>query len=60
MLYSENKVLNHLTNGVDAHDLHHDALRSSKVSKRQDNFSNISLSKFFFCYPVDLYGHSEG
>ena len=47
MSYSENKVLNHLTNGVDAHDLYHASLRSSKVSKRLDNFSNMSLSKFF-------------
>ena len=47
MLYSANKVLNQLTNCVDAHDLHHGALLSSKVSKRQHNFSNISLSNFF-------------
>ena len=68
MLYSANKVLNQLTNCVDAHDLHHRALLSSKVSKRQHNFSNISLSNFlgagrgnfFFCYLVELYGHSEG
>ena len=46
MLYSANKVLNQLTNCVDAHDLHHGALLSSKVSKRQHNFSNISLSNF--------------